>query len=147
MPVQQTTPDRAKGILEENPDAVYVDVRSIPEFVQGHAVGAINIPLLHMQGGPMGGQMTPNPDFQKVAQAVLPKNKTLLVGCKMGGRSQKASEILDALGYQKIYNIDGGFGGNDHQPGWKDLGLPVSQDNGEGVGYESLLTKVKPSPP
>jgi rhodanese-related sulfurtransferase len=142
MPVTQTTPDQAKAILDQDPKAIYVDVRSIPEFVQGHAKGAINIPLLHMQGG----QMAPNPDFQKVAQAVLPKDKTLLVGCKMGGRSQKASEVLDVLGYQKIYNIDGGFGGNDHQPGWKDLGLPVSQDNGEDVGYESLLTKSKPSP-
>ncbi len=141
MAIQQTTPDQAKSLLDSDPKAVYVDVRSIPEFTQGHAKDAINIPLLHMQGE----QMAPNPDFQKVALAVLPKDKTLLVGCKMGGRSQKASEILNALGYEKIFNIDGGFGGNDHQPGWKDLGLPVSQDNGEGVGYESLLTRAKPS--
>jgi rhodanese-related sulfurtransferase len=142
MSVQQTTPDQAKTVLDKDPNAIYVDVRSIPEFVQGHARGAINIPLLHMQGG----QMAPNPDFLKVAQSVLPKDKTLLVGCKMGGRSQRASEILDSLGYQKVFNIDGGFGGNDHQPGWKDLGLPVSQDNGDGVGYDSLLSKAK-SPP
>src|SRR5262245_24501637 len=129
MAIVQTTPDQAKAALDQNPDAVYLDVRSIPEFIQGHAVGAINIPLLHMQGG----QMTPNPDFQKVAQSVLPKEKQLFVGCKMGGRSQKACEILNALGYQKISNIDGGFGGNDHQPGWKDLGLPVSAENGEGI--------------
>jgi rhodanese-related sulfurtransferase len=142
MAIEQTTPDQAKQALEQNPDAVYVDVRSIPEFTQGRAAGAINIPLLHMQGG----QMAPNPDFQKVVQAVLPKEKPLFVGCKMGGRSQKACEILDALGYQKIYNIDGGFGGSGQQPGWRDLGLPVSTDNGEGVSYESLQSRVK-SPP
>jgi rhodanese-related sulfurtransferase len=142
MAIQQTTPDQAKSLLDGDPDAVYVDVRSVPEFLQGHPKGAVNIPLLHMQGG----QMSPNPDFQKVAQAVLPKDKTLLVGCKMGGRSQRACEILSVLGYEKLFNVDGGFGGNDHQPGWKDLGLPVSQDNGEGFGYESLLAKAKPSP-
>lgn len=139
MTVEQTTPDQAKSALDSDRNAVYVDVRSIPEFVQGHAVGAINIPLLHMQGG----QMVPNPDFQRVAQAVLPKDKPLYVGCKMGGRSQRACEILSGMGYQKIWNIDGGFGGNDHQPGWKDLGLPVSSDNGEGVSYESLLARSK----
>lgn len=139
MPIYQTTPDQAKKILDEDKSALYVDVRSIPEFAQGHAQGAINIPILHMSGG----QMAPNPDFQRVVEAILPKEKTLLVGCKMGGRSQRACEILSTLGYEKLFNIDGGFGGNDHQPGWLDLGLPVSQDNGDGVGYQSLLTKIK----
>ncbi|HSA58174.1 MAG TPA: rhodanese-like domain-containing protein [bacterium] len=142
MAIQQTTPDQAKSLLDSDPNAIYVDVRSIPEFTQGHAKGAINIPLLHMQGG----QMTPNPDFQKVAQAVLSKDKTLLVGCKMGGRSQRASEILNSLGYEKVFNVDGGFGGNEHQPGWKDLGLPVSSDNGDGVGYETLVARAKAAP-
>lgn len=89
--------------------------------------------------------MIPNPEFPRVVQNILPKEKTLFIGCKMGGRSQRACEILNALGYEKIFNIDGGFGGNDHQPGWQDLGLPVSLDNGDGVGYESLLTKGKSS--
>lgn len=139
MAIEQTTPEAAKAALDQNPDAVYLDVRSIPEFTEGHAAGAINIPLLHY----LGGRMTPNPDFQKVVESVLPKEKPLYVGCKMGGRSQRACEILSTLGYQKIWNIDGGFGGNDHQPGWMDLDLPVSTENGEGIGYESLLAKSK----
>ena len=139
MAIDQTTPNGAKEALDNNSEAVYLDVRSIPEFTQGHAAGAINIPLLHMQGG----QMAPNPDFQKVVLAVLPKNKPLFVGCKMGGRSQRACEILDALGYENIHNIDGGFGGNGQQRGWKDLGLPVSTDNGDGVSYESLQSRAK----
>jgi hypothetical protein len=28
-------------------------------------------------------------------------------------------------------------------PGWSASGLPVSEDNGEGVNYESLKLKVK----
>lgn len=141
MPVQQTTPDKAKEILDKNPEAVYVDVRSIPEFVQGHPIRAINLPLLHLD--PQTNQMSPNPDFGGVAQAILPKDKTLLVGCKMGGRSQKACEVLSQMGYKNVYNVYGGFGGNPEQKGWQGLGLPVSQENGEGVGYESLLAKVK----
>ena len=138
MPIQQITPTQAKAILDEDPEAIYLDFRSIPEFTQGHANGAINIPLMHSQGG----QMTPNPDFPRIAQAVLPKEAKVVVGCKMGGRSQKACDILDRVGHENIFNIDGGFGGNERQKGWKDLGLPVSTENGEGVSYESLSKRV-----
>lgn len=141
MTHQQTTPDKAKEILDRDPEAIYVDVRSVPEFVQGHAIRAVNIPLMHLD--PQTNQMTPNPEFPVVAQAVLPKDKTLLVGCKMGGRSQKACEILTRLGYEKVYNVYGGFGGNAEQKGWQALGLPVSQENGEGVSYQSLSEKAK----
>lgn len=139
MSIAQITPKEAKEVLDQNPEAVYLDVRSIPEFTAGHAIRAINIPLLHLKGG----QMAPNPDFQRVVQAVLSKDKRLVVGCKAGGRSQRACEILSQMGYSNIANIDGGFGGNDHQPGWQALGLPVSAENGEGVGYESLATKTR----
>ena len=140
MSINQTDPQGAKEILECDSNATYLDVRSIPEFVQGHAEGAINIPLMHLNEDT--GKMEPNPDFTKVAQAVLEPKKTYVVGCKMGGRSQKACELLSMLGYEHLYNIDGGFGGNDHQKGWKDLGLPVSTDNGEGVSYESLASSA-----
>ncbi|MBI2981439.1 MAG: rhodanese-like domain-containing protein [Deltaproteobacteria bacterium] len=139
MPIQQTTPDKAKEILDKDKEAVYLDVRSVPEFTEGHAKGAINIPLIHLTDG----EMIPNPDFPKVAEAVLDKEKTTVVGCKMGGRSQKSCEILERIGFKKLFNIQGGFGGSPDQPGWKDLGLPVSRDNGEGVSYESLVKKIK----
>lgn len=139
MPIQQINPTKAKEILDKDPQAIYLDVRSIPEFVQGHAIRAINIPLMHMNQG----QMTPNPDFVKVAESVLSREKTYVVGCKMGGRSQKACEILERLGFKNLHNIQGGFGGSPEETGWKDLGLPVSQENGEGVGYESLAAQTK----
>lgn len=140
MSIPQITPSKAKEILDEDPQAVYLDVRSVPEFAQGHAEGAINIPVLHQNE--QTGKMIPNPEFTTVAQAVLPNEKTYVVGCKMGMRSQKACELLAGLGYEKLYNIDGGLGGNDREQGWQDLGFPVSTDNGEGVSYESLKSKA-----
>lgn len=148
MAIQQISPDQAKSILDEDSESVYVDVRSIPEFVGGHPIRALNIPLLHASGG----QMVPNPDFQSVAQKVLPKNKKLMVGCMSGGRSQKACQILEQMGYADLSNVVGGFGGARDpmtgqitQKGWKELGLPVSLENGEGVSYESLLARAKSS--
>jgi hypothetical protein len=45
--------------------------------------------------------------------------------------------------------LSGGFGGMRDQtgkisaPGWASSGLPVSNDNGEGFSYPSLLAKVR----
>jgi rhodanese-related sulfurtransferase len=139
MSIPQVTPDQAKEILDKDPKALYLDVRSIPEFTQGHPAGAINIPLLHY----LGGGMSPNADFVQVAQAVLPQDKKLIIGCKSGGRSQRACEVLSQLGYKDVSNVEGGFGGDGQQAGWKELGLPVSTDNGDGVSYESLVQKSK----
>ncbi len=141
MSIEQSNPEGAKEILDNDPEAIYLDVRSIPEFIEAHADGAINIPLMHMNE--QTGTMEPNQEFAKVAQAVLDPNKTYVVGCKMGGRSQKACELLSTLGYEKLFNIDGGFGGNEREKGWQDCGLPVSTDNGAGVSYESLAEQVE----
>lgn len=145
MAIQQISPEEAHETLDADPQALYLDVRSVPEFIAGHPAGAINIPLMHK--GAFG--MEPNADFLKVAEAVLPKDKVLLVGCLSGGRSQRACEILAQKGYPHLSNVYGGFGGGrnpetgEPQAGWKDLDLPVSQDNGPGVSYESLAAKAK----
>lgn len=145
MSIEQVTPTQAKEILDQEKTSLYVDVRSIPEFIAEHPAEAINIPLMHK--GPYG--MAPNEDFLNVSLANLPKDKTLVVGCLKGGRSMKACQILEQNGYTKLYNVIGGFGGaldpmtGQTQTGWKDSGLPTSQDNGDGVSYESLKEKVE----
>src|SRR6476660_1043841 len=96
MAVRRVTPQEAKGLMDEG--YVYVDVRSIPEFEKGHPTGAYNVPLLHM--GPNG--MAPNPDFAAVMQKRFPTDAKLIIGCKMGGRSAQASQLLESLGYTNI---------------------------------------------
>jgi hypothetical protein len=55
--------------------------------------------------------------------------------------------LLQQAGYQDVANMVGGFGGmrgpsgNVVAPGWAASGLPVSQENGEGVSYQSLAEK------
>lgn len=146
MSIHQITPNEAKTILDEDSNAIYLDVRSQPEFEEGHPAGAINIPLLDYNEE-LGG-MAPNPDFTKVVEAIVSKDKKLIVGCQAGGRSQKACMVLEQLGFRDLSNVLGGFGGGQgptgqRVPGWKELGLPVSEENGEGVGYESLVKKIK----
>src|SRR5258707_15002042 len=90
---------------QQSSGAPYLDVRSIPEFEQGHPVGALNVPLLHFQNG----RMTPNPDFQRVVEANLAKDAKIVVGCKAGGRSLQAATLMEASGYTSVVDMRGGY--------------------------------------
>ena len=105
--------------LQSDDGYIYVDVRSVPEYESGHAKGADNVPLLHLDAATR--QMRP-----------YPRGTKLLIGCQMGGRSTQASQLLLSAGYEDVTNVQGGFGGaRDPRTGqliaegWVDAGLPV----------------------
>jgi rhodanese-related sulfurtransferase len=144
MPIKQVEPPEAYELLKANPDAVYLDVRTEPEFAQGHPTGAINIPVVFIKGP---GQMELNEDFLAVAAKVLPCEKKLAVGCLAGGRSQRACELLEAAGYSDLSNVRGGFGGARDASGqivvkgWREAELPVSTELGDN-SYQALRRKA-----
>ena len=147
MPIEQIEPTEAKAGLDGDPEAVYLDVRTEMEFAQGHAEGAINIPVA-VPDPAMG--MAANPDFQQVAEQTLDKAKTIYCGCQVGARSQMAAEILEQAGFTHLKNIQGGFGGKRNQQtgeilvqGWRDLGLPVSTEVNEENSYDGLKKKSR----
>jgi rhodanese-related sulfurtransferase len=144
MPIKQVEPGQAYKILQQNPDAIYVDVRTEEEFAQGHPAGAINLPVVFLKPG---AAPEPNPSFLDVAQNVLPQDRKLVVGCMAGGRSQRACEILEQAGYSDLANVRGGFGGARDATGeivvvgWRDAGLPISRELGDS-SYRSLREKA-----
>src|SRR5215470_5161956 len=128
MAVKQITPPQAYDLMQQDAAIIYLDVRTEPEFTAGHPQKGVNIPAFFFQAP---GRPTPNPDFLKVTEAVIPKDATIIVGCQAGGRSQRAAEQLAQAGYTNVSNMMGGFGGGQDQTGnaiagWKDSGLPVS---------------------
>ena len=145
MPVRRVKADEAKRLIDEQ-GYVYLDVRSIPEFEAGHAVGAFNVPLLHMSGG----GMQPNPAFMEVVAANFAKDAKLVTGCKMGGRSLREAEMLAAAGFPNVVDLLGGFGGEYNQmrelvnPGWTQAGLPVEQEAQPGRAFAEMRTRTKP---
>ena len=132
--------------LQSDAGYTYIDVRSIPEFENGHPTGAHNVPLLNLDS--RTGQMQPNEDFLAVVQANYATDSKLLVGCQMGGRSTQAGQILIAAGYQDVTNVVGGFGGAQNRitgemnEGWVDAGLPVEQGAPTENSYQALQQKV-----
>jgi len=146
MAVKEITPEEAREVLKADASAVYIDVRTEREFANGHPVGAVNIPVAFPD--PARGMMA-NPDFVKVVEANFPRDKRIIIGCQAGPRSTAASRMLEQAGYQDLANMLGGFGGMRDAmgtvvaPGWAASGLPVSSENGGGVGYESMKLKIK----
>ena len=75
-------------------NAILIDVRTPEEFNDGHLEQAININWY-------------DADFQEQVYE-LDKKKTIYVYCKKGGRSTKAAQMLDSLGYE-VVNLLGGY--------------------------------------
>ncbi len=145
MAMKEITPQQAYEVLQREAGAVYIDVRTEREFAAGHPQGAVNIPVAFPDPG---RGMVMNTDFVRVVGDHFPKEKKIILGCQAGPRSNAAAGLLQQAGYQDISNMVGGFGGmrdslgNVVAPGWSSLGLPVSQDNGDGVSYQSLSAKA-----
>lgn len=136
--VKRVSPREAKALMDEG--YVYVDVRSEPEFLAGHPAGAVNVPLLHL--GP--GGMTPNPEFLEVMTKRFPKDAKLVLGCRSGGRSLQAAQLLLAEGYTDVVDQRAGFEGargpfgNVTEQGWLPEGLPVEEGAKPGQSYDDV---------
>jgi len=135
--IKAVTPQEAAELLTQG--YVYVDVRSEPEFEQGHPEGALNVPLLH--ASPVG--LAPNPEFLDVMNAAFGKGEALVIGCKAGGRSKKAVDALAAAGFTNLVDQTAGFdAGRDAfgrpLPGWSRSGLPVATGKPPGASYADV---------
>ena len=119
-------------LLEEG--YLYLDVRTVTEFNQGHPTGAYNIPAFIP--GPMG--MAPNPQFVAEVQARFAPDTPIVLGCRSGGRSLMALRILAAAGYTDLVDNEAGWAGAAGSTGWQAAGLPASTTPVEGRDYASL---------
>ncbi|WP_456379258.1 rhodanese-like domain-containing protein [Thiolapillus sp.] len=130
--------EEAHKLLQKNPRAVLVDVRSSMEFLfVGHPVGAVHVPWIDEPDWEI------NPDFATDIRKLLlggvvcdkehPCAPVILI-CRSGKRSLEAGKHLLEAGLTDIYNVDEGFEGelNEHHQrstinGWRFRGLPWEQ--------------------
>ena len=131
MSVKQVNPTQTNQILQSDRNAVYIDVRTAGEYQNGRVPGSVNIPV--MNPDPATRRMMPNPEFLATVQSKYGKDRKIILGCQMGGRSQFAAEMLDQAGYMDVSNMQGGFGGAKDPmgrlvaPGWLQSDLPVER--------------------
>ena len=90
---QQITQEEAKNMMDTQ-ETIVLDVREQDEFDTGHIPGAVLLPV---------GTIT-----KDTADAVIPElDSVVLVYCRSGNRSKKASQALVDLGYTGIYEFGG----------------------------------------
>jgi arsenate reductase len=135
--IKAVNPEEAAQLMAQG--HVYVDVRSEPEFEEGHPEGALNVPLL--DASPVG--LVPNPEFLSVMERAFGKDDPLVIGCKAGGRSKRAAEILARAGFSRISDQIAGFdAGRDAfgraLPGWSRSALPVGTGKPTGQAYADV---------
>lgn len=82
--------------LANDDNAIVIDVRTPEECAEGIIPNAICIDIFKGQG------------FIYEVD-VLDKTKNIYVYCKAGGRSAQACSIMNQLGFEKTYNLVGGF--------------------------------------
>lgn len=90
-------------------NTIYIDARERKEYVIGSIAGALNL-----------GFENPDLDLLKL----VPKDKTLIVFCSVGLRSEKICNLLLDLGFTYVYNLYGGLFE------WVNCGLPVFDATG-----------------
>ena len=131
------TPEEAKTLLDTNKGYVFLDVRSVSEFEAGRPPGAINIPIA--EPDPATGQMEYNSNFLQIVGLKIPRDAKVIVGCRSGGRSAHACDLLRREGYGNVVNMVGGFGGVPGpggqvvEPGWSTLGYPIERGDAGGA--------------
>lgn len=126
------TPQESWQLLNDNPDAVLVDVRTDAEwrFVGVPDLSSIGKDVVFIEWVDSAGN--PNPDFARELAAKVPAGPVVFL-CRSGNRSIPAAQTATDAGLTPAYNMVHGFeGGLDaagHRgtTGWKADGLPWAQ--------------------
>lgn len=125
-------------MLDEQPAAVLVDIRSTVEFLYvGHPIGAVHVPWIDEPN------WQTNPNFASEIRKLLDDGSDadeeasaipLILICRSGKRSQEAGQALLDDGLHNVFHVAEGFEGElDAQHhrgtlgGWRFHGLPWEQ--------------------
>jgi rhodanese-related sulfurtransferase len=100
-------PDEFSDLMAKTPQKIILDVRTNEEVARGIIKGAIQLDFMA-------------PDFEQSLQK-LDKTKPIFVYCAVGGRSGQTVELMQQLGFQEVYNLQGGL------DAWQHAGLPIAQ--------------------
>jgi len=106
---QSVGPEDFLTLIRYRENAILIDVRMPVEFRSERIENSINIPAAKT-----GKKNRVPEDRQSV----------ILVYCTTGFRSQRVAPRYYDLGFQKVYNLEGGI------VAWKEKGLPVTGKRG-----------------
>lgn len=92
--VREISARDAIALQASRPDVVFLDVREQPEVNLGAIPGA-----LHLARGSMETKI----------EALVPRDKQVIIYCANGNRSAFAADTLQQMGYAHVASLAGGF--------------------------------------
>lgn len=128
--IENLTPLQSWNLLQTNPQAVLIDVRTkIEHDFVGHPLNAVHIPWKEAPFWQLNAEFIPH-----VKQVVSDNTVPVLLLCRSGVRSLVAAKTLQEAGFKHLVNILDGFEGNldaqNHRGnlgGWRFSQLPWEQ--------------------
>ena len=78
-----------------NYNTILIDVQTESDYEKKHMINSINVPVEEIN--------------RKITNMVKDKNQIIIVYCLKGIRSVAAYDMLKRLGYNNVYNIQGGI--------------------------------------
>lgn len=94
----------ADAVVNPDPDVVYFDCREPNEYALGHIPGAVFLP---------------RGNLETKIEALLPRDRKILIYCANGNRSALAADTMQEMGYKDVASMADGF------RGWVDAGGDV----------------------
>lgn len=82
--------------LEQDDNAIILDVRTDTEVEEGYIPNSVNIDIYKGQG------------FLDEIEK-MDKSKNYYVYCRSGNRSGQACALMNSLGFENAFNLEGGF--------------------------------------
>lgn len=114
---------QTEKLLNSDKDVLIIDVRSEYEYEKGHLLNAINLPY-------------DDDDFKSELNEIIDyKDKTVLVYCRSGNRSEKAAVKLVDNGFKNVKNVTDGVDEYDYKL--------VKVDNITGREAEKMINDDK----
>lgn len=136
--MQGITANTAWDIIQTEPNAILIDIRSSMEFLfVGHPTGAIHVPWMDEPDWEINPHFITEIKKRMLGGIVCSKTKhcaKVILICRSGNRSEEAGQALLNAGLSSVLHIDEGFEGKldeHHQRssvnGWRFAGLPWEQ--------------------
>ncbi|MDX1810378.1 MAG: rhodanese-like domain-containing protein [Gammaproteobacteria bacterium] len=101
--IEEITIDDFEEMVEDEPDLMILDIREESEFASGHIENSVLVPRGTLEGAA-------DPHYKKrhpeLCQA---RTRPIVVYCATGGRSAMAVATLQQMGFERVYNLMGGF--------------------------------------
>ena len=136
--LKDLSPPEAWELLQSNPRAVLVDIRSTMEFLfVGHPKGAVHLAWIDEPDWEVNSHFVPEARMLMLGGKISDIEEgsaPIILICRSGKRSKEAGKALIDAGFSDIYHVDEGFEGEldeNHQRGklggWRYHKLPWVQ--------------------